>query len=319
MAPWHQGLLEGLQHHPSARVMALEEAAMAKVKALQMWAPHTHGPAPPPQQPPCPQAAASPWMPPSPASQGSTQKMNLKGIPKTRTPPPPPPPPPRFLTIAAPRKSLPCLRPLTCPPYEAPSLPDLDNARKTVLPCQNQLCNHRSQASREIAAPSSFAPFHLALETWDSYINRFECFIEANDLVRTTSNLKKAYFLSFCGAEIFDTARSLLAPQTVQSVSWDTLQDIPGNHYMPKPSQIAHRHAFHHRNKANPLAYTWWRYEGQSSTVDDYSPRQTLHLRWPSNKPKLPSCQTYLWQRYTAPLPSEVLQPYTMTRFILKR
>ncbi|KAG8134657.1 hypothetical protein E2320_007753 [Naja naja] len=46
---------------------------------------------------------------------------------------------------------------------------------------------------------------------------------------------------------VFDTVTILLAPQTVKSVSWDDLQEILNNHYVPKPSHIASQHTFRRR------------------------------------------------------------------------
>ncbi|KAG8123569.1 hypothetical protein E2320_018876 [Naja naja] len=74
--------------------------------------------------------------------------------------------------------------------------------------------------------------------------------MDAANLSDISSNRKKAYFLSFCGATVFDTATAMLAPQTVKAVSWEELQEVLGNHYAPKPSRIAHRHAFHQRTQA---------------------------------------------------------------------
>ncbi|KAG8133433.1 hypothetical protein E2320_011227 [Naja naja] len=42
----------------------------------------------------------------------------------------------------------------------------------------------------------------------------------------------------------------MLAPQTVKAVSWEELQEVLGNHYAPKPSRIARRHAFRQRTQA---------------------------------------------------------------------
>ncbi|KAG8127427.1 hypothetical protein E2320_014348 [Naja naja] len=74
--------------------------------------------------------------------------------------------------------------------------------------------------------------------------------MDAANLSDIPSNRKKAYFLSFCGATIFDTATAMLAPQTVKAVSWEELQEVLGNHYAPKPSRIARRHAFRQRTQA---------------------------------------------------------------------
>ncbi|KAG8128757.1 hypothetical protein E2320_015558 [Naja naja] len=85
---------------------------------------------------------------------------------------------------------------------------------------------------------------------WTSYINRFECVMDAVNLSDIPSNRKKAYFLSFCGATIFNTAAALVAPQMVKAVTWEDLQEVLGNHYAPKPSRIVCRHAFRRRSQA---------------------------------------------------------------------
>ncbi|KAG8139073.1 hypothetical protein E2320_001854 [Naja naja] len=101
-----------------------------------------------------------------------------------------------------------------------------------------------------MSAPPNFLPFRPSAETWTSYINRFECIMDTANLSDIPSNRKKAYFLSFCGATVFDIATAMLAPQTVKAVSWEELQEVLGNHYAPKPSRIARRHAFRQRTQA---------------------------------------------------------------------
>ncbi|KAG8148189.1 hypothetical protein E2320_011874 [Naja naja] len=73
--------------------------------------------------------------------------------------------------------------------------------------------------------------------------------MDAANLSDIPSNRKKAYFLSFCGATVFDTATAMLASQTVKAVSWEELQEVLGNHYAPKPSRTP-RHAFRQRTQA---------------------------------------------------------------------
>ncbi|CAI5793268.1 Hypothetical predicted protein [Podarcis lilfordi] len=93
-------------------------------------------------------------------------------------------------------------------------------------------------------------PFAPASESWDSYLARFACFLQANELMEVSEERKRGLFLSLCGPEVFKTARALVAPVAVQAVPWDTIQEKLCNHYMPKPSKIAARHAFYHRNQA---------------------------------------------------------------------
>lgn len=101
-----------------------------------------------------------------------------------------------------------------------------------------------------MATVTLFTPYNSAAETWDSYIVCFECVLEANDFTEISDNRKRALFLNYCSPDIFETARALLAPQAIQTVPWDMLQNKLRHHYAPKPSRIAHRHAFHHRNQA---------------------------------------------------------------------
>ncbi|KAG8140464.1 hypothetical protein E2320_003139, partial [Naja naja] len=75
----------------------------------------------------------------------------------------------------------------------------------------------------KMSSAPSFPCFHPSSETWESYINHFDCFVDAADLSEISNHRKKAYFLSFCGAAVFDTATVLLAPQTVKAVFWEDL------------------------------------------------------------------------------------------------
>ncbi|CAI5797239.1 Hypothetical predicted protein, partial [Podarcis lilfordi] len=93
-------------------------------------------------------------------------------------------------------------------------------------------------------------PFAPASESWDSYLARFDCYLQANELTAVSQERKRGLFLSLCGPEVFETARALVAPEAVQATPWDTIQEKLCNHYAPKQSKIAARHAFYHRNQA---------------------------------------------------------------------
>lgn len=97
---------------------------------------------------------------------------------------------------------------------------------------------------------TTFAVFNQSSETWDSYVARFKCFLLANDFGELSNSRKKAYFLSFCGNDVFQMARALVAPQSITAIPWDVLLAKLKNHYAPMPSRIVHRHMFHFRNQA---------------------------------------------------------------------
>ncbi|KAG8124212.1 hypothetical protein E2320_019486 [Naja naja] len=96
-----------------------------------------------------------------------------------------------------------------------------------------------------MAALNSFVPFDASTEAWKSYIERFDCFLEANDLVDLTGSQQRMLFLNFWGKQMFDTARALLAPQPLNSATWEVLMAKLKNHYAPTPSRIAQRHTSH--------------------------------------------------------------------------
>ncbi|CAI5761694.1 Hypothetical predicted protein [Podarcis lilfordi] len=79
-------------------------------------------------------------------------------------------------------------------------------------------------------------PFAPASESWDSYLAWFHCYLQANELTEVSEECKQGLFLSLCGPE--------------QAALWDTIQEKLRNHYAPKPSKIAARHAFYHQNQA---------------------------------------------------------------------
>ncbi|XP_058044030.1 uncharacterized protein K02A2.6-like [Ahaetulla prasina] len=104
----------------------------------------------------------------------------------------------------------------------------------------------------------TFSPFEPANEVWEAYLERFECFLQANNLSDISSARKRGYFLSFCGRHVFATARALTAPQAVSSVPWDTLLEKLQAHYSPKPSRVARRHLFRQR------------FQGEGESINDF-------------------------------------------------
>lgn len=109
----------------------------------------------------------------------------------------------------------------------------------------------------KMATLSMFAPFNQAIESWDFFLDRVDCFMGANDYKGLPGDCKQAVF-SICGHDMFETAMALLAPQKFQDVSWETLLSKLRGHYAPLPSRIARHHAFRHR------------YQAEGETINQY-------------------------------------------------
>lgn len=94
-----------------------------------------------------------------------------------------------------------------------------------------------------MAAIPNFTVFSPERESWDSFMEHFECFLLAQEFKELTTD-RRGYFLSACGPEMFSTARALAAPVPLHSIPWETLIVKLRNHYTLTPSRIARRHAF---------------------------------------------------------------------------
>ncbi|XP_015269353.1 PREDICTED: uncharacterized protein K02A2.6-like [Gekko japonicus] len=92
-----------------------------------------------------------------------------------------------------------------------------------------------------------FEPFEPLSEDWDSYLTRFEFFLENCQV--TDAAKKRAALLCSCGKEVFDIARSLVTPDNIKTVPYTTLTEKLKACFSPQPSEITSRHAFYERRQ----------------------------------------------------------------------
>ncbi|XP_013913299.1 PREDICTED: uncharacterized protein LOC106542174 [Thamnophis sirtalis] len=92
-----------------------------------------------------------------------------------------------------------------------------------------------------------FAPFGSGGETWEGFMERFECYLIASKNHNQPEEEKCSFFLSCCGPAMFVSARALAAPRPAYTLGWDTLMARLKGHYAPAPSRIARCFAFHRR------------------------------------------------------------------------
>lgn len=81
--------------------------------------------------------------------------------------------------------------------------------------------------------------FDENVEQWSSYTERFQYFIEANEIVPT--------FLSVIGPKCYNLLRSLLQPEKPGTKTYQEIVNVLKGHFSPKPLVIAERFRFHHR------------------------------------------------------------------------
>ncbi|XP_070597955.1 uncharacterized protein [Erythrolamprus reginae] len=106
------------------------------------------------------------------------------------------------------------------------------------------------------AFPASFDPFDPSNDTWESFLDRFECYLKAQDLNELPEARRTACFLNACGKPMFRMARALVAPQVVHEVPWDELMDKLKKHYAPTPSFISCHFHFRRRIQAEGESIT---------------------------------------------------------------
>ncbi|CAN7949085.1 unnamed protein product [Ixodes pacificus] len=85
-------------------------------------------------------------------------------------------------------------------------------------------------------------------EKWDSYVSRFNFFLDANTVAGDKRRL--AVFLSVCSADTFDLLQSLVAPEEPQSKTLAEVFEVLKAHFSPQPSEIVRRNTFYKRNQA---------------------------------------------------------------------
>ena len=78
--------------------------------------------------------------------------------------------------------------------------------------------------------------FHPGSETITAYLERFKAYLDANDVA---SGKRSSTLVSSIGPKAYAVLRSLMAPDTPQSKSYNVLVDVLKAHYEPKPLIIA--------------------------------------------------------------------------------
>ncbi|KAB0793260.1 hypothetical protein PPYR_12880 [Photinus pyralis] len=95
-----------------------------------------------------------------------------------------------------------------------------------------------------------------APETWNIYVQRVKFYLEANGV--TDAGKKRAVFLSVCGEQTFQIARSLCIPNELADTSFDRLIDLLSTHFNPKQSEIVQRFLFNKRNQKEGETVSAW-------------------------------------------------------------
>ncbi len=88
--------------------------------------------------------------------------------------------------------------------------------------------------------------FDESTEQWSTYTERFEHFVDANDV---PAEKKVAAFLSVIGATTYGLLCGLLAPAKPGDKSYEDFVKVLKDHFSPKPIVIAERFRFHKRNQ----------------------------------------------------------------------
>ena len=96
------------------------------------------------------------------------------------------------------------------------------------------------------AAVGSIAAFQPESEWIDSYLERLQLYLTANNF---PDERKVAALLTLVGSTAYEVLRSLLAPALPQTKTYDELVQVLRDHYAPKPMVIAERFHFHRRNQ----------------------------------------------------------------------
>ena len=90
-------------------------------------------------------------------------------------------------------------------------------------------------------------PFNNEKENWDSYAERFNHYLLANDIEDEKKTV--SVFLTIIGSKTYELLRNLVAPGKPADLKYQELVEILGKHFNPAPLLIAERFHFHNRNQ----------------------------------------------------------------------
>ena len=82
---------------------------------------------------------------------------------------------------------------------------------------------------------------------WETYKDRLEFYLTANSV--TDKEMKKAVFVTVCGAATYDILKSLLAPEKVKDTEYEEILKVLTNHFQPRTSKIVSRFKFYRRDQ----------------------------------------------------------------------
>lgn len=88
--------------------------------------------------------------------------------------------------------------------------------------------------------------FDSTTETWSSYIERFELFVDCNKI---ETSRKVSTLLTVVGVKTYSLLRNLCTPDKPSSKSYEEIVKIINDHLYPTPSFIAERYKFSKRNQ----------------------------------------------------------------------
>ena len=102
--------------------------------------------------------------------------------------------------------------------------------------------------------------FNPANETVTAYLERFQLFVEANNI---EDDKLVPTLLTVVGSDHYSLLRGLVSPQLPKEKTFDELGSILKKHYDPEPIIIAERFHFYRRG------------QGTSESIGDFGKSQT--------------------------------------------
>ncbi|XP_032888189.1 uncharacterized protein K02A2.6-like [Amblyraja radiata] len=97
-----------------------------------------------------------------------------------------------------------------------------------------------------MAIKGKFGIFESNLETWDTYLERFDVFCTVNDIA---DDKKAVNLLNYMGAKTYGLAKGLLHPTKAANATFKQISDKLKEHLNPAPLFLSERFAFYKRDQ----------------------------------------------------------------------
>ncbi|XP_075162007.1 uncharacterized protein LOC142234723 [Haematobia irritans] len=126
---------------------------------------------------------------------------------------------------------------------------------KAILEGKTEIAQEAKPSAQQPMVPA-FHKFNKEQQQWDSYIQQLEQHFVAYAVM--SADKQKSFFLSWCGAEVFDLLKNLFGVVSLENQTYKELTEKLTEHFAVTHHIVAARYSFFRREMKSGQTYKEW-------------------------------------------------------------